>query len=156
MLCPMRLRVLVLVACGLAFAASAVAAPPRSQRSKRPLGASAGDGGSAARVDVRLQARLRATPLAVRTEARVIQVRLATSDPVLLAWRDRANTARTNEVKYEAWSAYNTRLYGEMRRRAPALREHINLLEKIARGRFEPPPRRGEGIDSAGFDRAET
>lgn len=109
-----------------------------------------------ARVEAEDQARLRATPLAVREQARALQIRIQEESPALRTLRERAASARTSEEKRAAWLEHSRVLYGEMRRRAPALKSHIDVLEKIARGRFEPPKKRMEGIDSYGFDRAES
>lgn len=140
----------------LLLAALLVPALPAAQqkRSKGPSTTS-NRGGLSARVAPEYQAQLRATPLAVRSQARALQSRLHEESSALRDLRARAAAATTDEAKRAAWSEHYRLLYGEMRRRAPALKEHINLLEKIARSRFEPPVRRSEGIDAYGFDRAE-
>ncbi len=154
---PMKISRVLLVSALVAgaFLPGSEAAPPKqSRRSRQPTGLS--DPVGAGRVDAVLLARMRAAPLGTRARGRALQMHVVSSDPSLAALQAGAAAARTDEAKRAAWSEYNTRLYGEMRRRDPALRAHVDLLEKIARSRFEPPVRRGEAMDSLGYDRAET
>ena len=132
------------------------ALPPSTKRGRGPLGGDVPSGTDArGRGDRAAQARLQNAPLEMRTSGRKLQLEVRASDPVFAALEQRAAKARTDEEKRAAWNQYYTRLYGEMRRRKPALREYVNLLEKVARSRFDPPIRRGEALDNAGFDRAE-
>lgn len=132
------------------------ALPAASQKRSKGPSPTGNRGGLSARVAPEYQARLRATPLAVRAQARALQSRIFEESAALRELRARAASARTDEAKRAAWSEHYRLLYGEMRRQAPALKGHIDLLEKIARSRFEPPVRRSEGIDAYGFDRAES
>lgn len=149
----MRKPVLCLLLLGVLLAPTLPAASSKRPKNPSPTGNRAG---LSARVEPELQAQLRATPLAVRAQGRALQGRIFESSSTLRALRERAAAARTSEEKRHAWTEHNRLLYGEMRRQAPGIRAHIDLLEKIARSRFEPPKKRLEGIDSYGFDRAES
>ena len=141
---------------GAMLATQASAVPPATKRSRGPIGGDLPTGTEArGRGDRTAQAQLQNAPLEMRTTARKLQTDLRTSDPVYAALEQKAAKARTDEDKRAAWNQYYTRLYGEMRHRKPALTAYINLLEKVARSRFDPPVRRGEALDNAGFDRAE-
>ncbi len=145
----------VALASGL-LATSAFAVAPTTKRARQPLTGDLNTGADArGRGDRTAQARLQAAPLEMRTTARRLQSGLLASDPVYAALQRKIGAARTDEEKRAAWNQYNTRLYGEMRRRKPTLSAYINLLETVARSRYDAPIRRGEALDNAGFDRAE-
>ncbi len=152
---PICIALAVALAGGL-LAPPAFAIPPSTKRTRQPLSDDLGPGGDArGRGDRAAQARLQAAPLEMRISARRLQTDLVATDPVYAALQKRVTLARTDEEKRAAWNQYNTRLYGEMRRRKPALAAYINLLETVARSRYDAPIRRGEALDNAGFDRAE-
>jgi len=141
------------VAGGL-IVSQALAVAPANKRQK--AGSSAGGGnGTRGRGDRNAQAQLQATPLDTRLSARRLQLEVLNTNPAFPGLRQQIATAPTDELKRAAWDQYYTRLYGEMRRRRPAQREYIDLLEKVVRSRYDSPQRRGEALDSAGFDRAE-
>ncbi len=145
----------VAVAGGL-LATTAFAVAPTTKRGRQPVTGDLNTGGEArGRGDRAAQARLQAAPLEMRTSARRLQTALLASDPVYAALQRKIGLARTDEEKRVAWNRYNTRLYGEMRRRKPSLAAYIKLLETVARSRYDAPIRRGEALDRAGFDRAE-
>ena len=152
---PFYLTLAVAVAGGL-LATPGFAVPPTTKRTRQPLSDDLNNGGDArGRGDRAAQARLQAAPLEMRISARRLQTDLVAADPVYAALQRKVARARTDEEKRAAWNQYNTRLYGEMRRRKPALAAYINLLETVARSRYDAPIRRGEALDGAGFDRAE-
>lgn len=138
------------------LATPALAVAPTNKRNKQPLANELSPSRDArGRGDRAAQARLQAAPLEMRTTARRLQTELLATNPVYAALRIRIASAPTDEEKRAAWNQYNTRLYREMRRRKPALTAYINLLETVARSRYDAPIRRGEALDNAGFDRAE-
>ncbi len=141
----------------LALAPSLVAAPPRQKRGRgaNPNSALNDAAGGPGRSDRALTERMRRTPLAVRVAGHRLQKEVIATTPRLDDLRARAAIARTDREKRAAWNEYYARLYGEMRRRRPALTAHVNLLERLARARYNPPPLRGEAIDAAGYDRPE-
>lgn len=148
-----RSLVILLLAGGI-VASPARAVAPANKRQK----SSAGNGSSLdarGRGDRNVQARLQAAPLDTRISARKLQLDILNHNPALPGLRQQIATARTDEIKFNAWDRYYATLYGEMRRRRPDLMEYIGLLERIARSRYDSPHRRGEALDSAGFDRAE-
>lgn len=138
------------------LATTAFGVAPTTKQTRQPLTGDLNTGADArGRGDRAAQARLQAAPLEMRTTVRRLQTGLLASDPVYAALQQKIGRARTDEEKRAAWNQYNTRLYGEMRRRKPALAAYINLLETVARSRYDAPIRRGEALDNAGFDRAE-
>ena len=142
----------------VALASSLAAAPPRQKRgrSAAPGAAALNDAANGpGRSDRALTERMRRTPLSVRAAGRRLQLEVLASTPRLDDLRSRAAVARTDREKRAVWNEYNARLYGEMRRRQPTLTAHVNLLERLARARYNPPPLRGEAIDAAGYDRPE-
>ena len=152
---PLRIAMVVAFVGG-PLASTAFAVAPTTQRGRQPITGDLNTGGEArGRGDRAAQARLQAAPLEIRTSARRLQTALLASDPVYAALQRKAGRARTDEEKRAAWNQYNTRLYGEMRRRKPGLTAYIKLLETVARSRYDSPIRRGEALDRAGFDRAE-
>lgn len=152
---PICIAMAVALAGGL-LATPALAVPPTTKRTRQPLSDDLSTGGDArGRGDRAAQARLQAAPLEMRISARRLQTDLVATDPLYAALQKGVTLARTDEEKRAAWNQYNTRLYGEMRRRKPALAAYINLLEAVARSRYDAPIRRGEALDSAGFDRAD-
>ncbi len=138
---------------GVVLASHALAVAPANKRQKAPGGGSSHD--VRGRGDRNAQAQLQAAPLDTRLSARRLQLDVLHTNPAFPGLRQQIATAPTDELKRAAWDQYYAVLYGEMRRRKPAQREYIDLLEKVARSRYDSPQRRGEALDNAGFDRAE-
>jgi hypothetical protein len=132
----------------------ALAVAPGNKRQKS-AGSSSNGNNARGRGDRNAQIRLQAAPLDMRISARKLQLEVLNSNAAFPGLRQQIASARTDEIKRAAWDRYYTILYGEMRRRSPGLTEYIALLEKVARSRYDSPHRRGEALDSAGFDRAE-
>jgi hypothetical protein len=143
----------LLVAGGL-IASQALAVAPANKRQKTAT--AAGNGNERrGRGDRNAQARLQATPLDTRINARKLQLEVLNTTPAFPGLRQQIALAPTDEIKRAAWDRYYTILYGEMRRRKPEYTEYIGLLEKVVRGRYDSPAKRGEALDDAGFDRAQ-
>jgi len=156
MLRAMHLRggiLLIFLLAGSLVVTSARAVAP-ANKPRRSTGPANGD--VRGRGDRDVQARLQNAPLETRINARKLQLDVLNYNPALPPLRQQIATARTDESKRAAWDKFYTILYGEMRRRKPEYTDFINLLEKVARSRYEPPGKRGEALDSAGFDRAES
>ncbi len=148
------LSVAALLLAGGLVASQALAVAPANKRQK--AAPAPGNGSSSrGRGDRNAQARLQASPLDTRLSARRLQLEVLHTNPAFPELRRQIATAPTDEIKRAAWDQYYTILYGEMRRRKPEYGEYIGLLEKVARSRYDSPQRRGEALDSAGFDRAE-
>jgi hypothetical protein len=143
------------VLAGGVVASTARAVAPANKRTKPPTEKPTGSN-VRGRGDRDAQARLQAAPLEMRVTARKLQLDILNADPAFPALQARIATARTDEIKRGFWNQYYVRLYGEMRRRNPGLKEYIDLLETVARSRYESAHKRGEALDSAGFDRSES
>jgi hypothetical protein len=146
--------VAVLLLAGGLLAAPLFAVAPGNKRQKTP-GASNNGNNARGRGDRYAQIRVQTAPLDTRVSARKLQLEILNSHRAFPGLRQQIATARTDEIKRAAWNQFYTILYGEMRRRNPGLTEYIGLLEEVARSRYDSPRRRGEALDSAGFDRAE-
>ncbi len=145
---------MILLLAGGLVASQALAVAPANKRQKSASLANGRDGRG--RGDRNAQARLQAAPLEMRVNARKLQLEILNHNPAFPGLRQEIAAARTDEIKRAAWDRYYATLYGEMRRRKPEYTEYIGLLEKVVRSRYDPPHRRGEAVDSAGFDRAES
>jgi large subunit ribosomal protein L22 len=104
--------------------------------------ATVGEGPTIKRIMTR--ARGSAAPIRRRTS----HIRIILTDEGEMPLRGEAR----QEARRAAWEEYRRLLYGEMRRRAPALRAQVDLLEEIARWRFEPAGLRGDALDGFGYD----
>jgi hypothetical protein len=148
-----RLGAVLLLAGGLAASQVLAVAPANKRAKQAPANGNGND--ARGRGDRNAQARLQAAPLDMRINARKLQLEILHTNPAFPGLRQQIATARTDEIKRAAWDRYYAILYGEMRRRKPEFTEYIGLLEKVVRSRYDSPQRRGEALDSAGFDRAE-